>query len=201
MERILMKLYYSPGACSMAVHIMLKELKINTEYEAVDLKTHKTREGEDFNRINPKGYVPALVLDGNRGLLTEATAVLLYVSELKPVGDFNRYRLVESLSHLATEVHKNFGPLFSPTVPSEIAKLFKEKLSKQFALLDKQLGEHEYLLDGVFGAPDAYLFTMLHWCPKLGMDLALYKNLTAFVKRVEARPSVVAAMKEEGLTK
>jgi glutathione S-transferase len=195
-----MKLYYSPGACSLAAHIMLKELGINSDYESVDLKTHQTQKGEDYYKVNPKGYVPALIRDGGE-MLTEATAVLYYLSEQKPSRKIDRIKLIESLTFLATEVHKNFGPLFSPNTPQETVKACKDKLAKRFEYLDKQLAGRDYLLGPEFSAADAYLFTMLNWSGKLNVDLSPHKNLNEFIKRIGPRPAVQAAMKEEGLAK
>ncbi len=195
-----MKLYYSPGACSMAPHIILKELGIESELEAVDLKTHKTQSGEDYYRVNPKGYVPALVRDDG-DMLTEATAVLYFLSEQKPTPGVDRIRLVEWLTFLATEVHKNFSPLFSPATPREAVVLLKEKLASRFELIDRELIQRRFLLGSEFTGADAYLYTMLNWCPKLGVDIDKFKNLEAFSKRVAKRPSVQEALEEEGLAK
>jgi glutathione S-transferase len=195
-----MKLYYSPGACSMAPHIILKELGIESELESVDLKTHKTETGEDYYRVNPKGYVPALIR-GEGDMLTEASAVLYYLSEQKPSPGVDRIKLIEWLTFLATEVHKNFAPLFSPSTAQETVKTCKNKLAQRFDLLDRELIQKPYLLGNEFTGADAYLYTMLNWCPKLGVDIGPFKNLEAFSKRVAKRPSVQEALEEEGLAK
>jgi glutathione S-transferase len=193
-----MRLFYAPGACSMASHIMLRELGIDCEYESVDLKTHKTEKGIDFYQINPKGYVPALVLDKG-GVLTEGTAVLLYISELKSTGNTDRYRLVEWLVFIATELHKNFSPLFYPNSSADLIKSSKDKLGKWFMFVDKNLSNRQFLLDSGFSAADAYLFTILNWCSSLGVDLTSCKNLDTYIKNIQSRPSVQQVLKEEGL--
>jgi glutathione S-transferase len=196
-----MKLYYSPGACSMASHIMLHELGMKAEYEAVDLRAHKTKSGKDFYTINAKGYVPALEME-NGELLTESSAVLFYLSDLQPKPFLKgtvRYRLIEWCVFISTELHKTLGALFQKPA-EDIVKSTKEKFAKRLDLVEKHLAGRDFLLPE-FSAADAYLFTVLNWTPGFQIDLAPWKNTSAFVERVKSRPSVQQTMKDEGLLK
>ncbi|MGH7840754.1 MAG: glutathione transferase GstA [Candidatus Binataceae bacterium] len=201
-----MKLFYSPGACSLSPHIVLKEAGINCELEQVDLKTKKTKGGADFNAINPKGYVPTLVLDNGK-TLTEGPAIVQYLADLKPAsglapaaGTFERYRLQEALNFISTELHKGFSPLFNPATPDETRKSAVAAVSGRFAAIDRDLGKGgPFLLGSQFTVADAYLFVMTTWTSYVKIDLGQWPNVKAYSGRVAARPKVQEALKEEGL--
>jgi len=196
-----MKLYYSPAACSMASHILLNEWNIPHTTESVDLKTHKTSKGEDFYKINPKGYVPALTLD-NGHTLTENIAILSYLSDSKGALKGDRYQFLEWLAFISTELHKGIGSLFGyPNGPEEVVKSIKDKVAKRLQWLDIQLVGKEFVFDNAFSAADAYLVTVLNWCHKLKIDLNLYKNINDYQKRMMARPSIQKTLQQEGLVK
>ena len=199
-----MKLYYSPGACSLASHITLKELGLPFEAVAVDLAKKTTSSGADFNAINPKGYVPALELDDGQ-ILTEGTAILQYLADLKPAAglapppaSFERYRLQEWLGFINSEVHKSFSPLFNPATPEATRENAKALLARRFQFIANALPAREYLL-GRFTVADAYLYTVLSWAPKLGVDLASFPALVAYHARIGERAAVKAARAAEGL--
>jgi glutathione S-transferase len=201
-----MKLYYSPGACSLSPHIVAEEAGIALDLEKVDLKTHKTENGEDFYAVNPKGYVPALKLD-NGTVLAEGVAIVQYLADQKPAshlapecGTLERYKLQEWLTFINSEIHKTFSPLFA--TPSEDVKAeAKAKLAKRFDYVNKELTGKDFLLGANFTAADAYFFVMLTWANHMKVDLAPYSNLHTFFAKVFARPKVHAAMKAEGLVK
>lgn len=200
-----MKLYYLKGACSLATYICLLEAGQKFEAYEVDRATKKTADGKDFNSINPKGYVPALVLD-NGEVLTENVAVLSYVASLDksgklgPVpGSFEHYRLIEWLTFITTEVHKNFGPMFRPGATDEFKAVFKENLARRFAYIEARLGDKPFLTGENFTPADAYLYVTLSWRDYLGVDISAFPKLTAFFERVRARPAVQQARKDEGL--
>ena len=200
-----MKLYYSPGACSLAPHIVALEAGIPLQIEKVDLRAKKTESGADFVAINPKGYVPALVLDDGE-VLTEGVAVSQYLADRKPesglaapAGSLGRYRLQEMLTYLNSELHKNYSPLFNPASPPELRAEKVAALQKRYALIEAQLQGRSYLFGEQFTAADAYLFVVTNWAFKLKVDLSAFPQLQAFHKRVSARPAVQAAMKAEGL--
>ncbi len=202
-----MKLYYSPGACSLSVHIALQEAGLPYDLEAVDLKAKKTKGGTDYLTINPKGSVPALALDDG-GVLTEAANVVQYVADKAPgtklapaAGSKERYRMMEWLNYIATELHKGFSPLFKPNTPDAYKTIVKENLAKQFAYLDKQLAGRNYLMGENFTVADGYLFTILNWSNHHQIDLGAYPNVKAFMARVSARPKVQEVLKSEGLIK
>jgi glutathione S-transferase len=197
-----MKLYYSPSACSMASHIILNELGLNYDLEAVDLKTHITAKGENFYNINPKGYVPALMLD-NGQVLTEGVSILIYLTELKSSKEkVLDYKQLEWLVFIATELHKSIGSLFGyKDAPEEIIKGIKDKVAKRLDYMDRNLAKKEFVYGNAFGPADAYLYTVLNWCPHLGIDLDPWKNISAFVKRIQERPSVQKTLRQEGLLK
>lgn len=200
-----MKLYFSPGACSLTTHIILQELGMPFESEAVNLKTKETRSGKDFLKINPKGQVPTLVLD-NGDVLTENLAILVYLAEkmhadslLPPVGNFERYRVLEWLVFVTTELHKGFGPFFNPNISHEAKEeIFKPLLKKKFQWVEDQLKDKPYLLGETFRLPDAYLFVVLTWLPVVKIPLADFPNLSAYYERLKERDSVQKALKEEG---
>lgn len=200
-----MKLYYSPGACSLAPHIVASEAGLALQFEKVDLRTKKTKTGADFGAINPKGYVPALLLDDGE-LLTEGVAVSQYLADRKPesglapaAGSLARYRLQEMLTYVSSELHKNYGPLFNPASAPELRAEKVAALQKRYALIEKQLQGRSYLFGEHFTAADAYLFVVTSWAPKLKVDLSAFPNLTAFQARVAARPAVQTALRAEGL--
>lgn len=193
-----MKLYYAPGACSLADHIVAAEGGLKLDLEKVDLKSHTTESGADFMAINPKGYVPALVLDDG-SLLTENVALLAYLGDragLMPDG-IGRYRVLEWIGFLNSEVHKSFGPLFH-NAPQGEAEKARARIRNRLALVEKDMAG-DYLMGGRFTPPDAYLFVMLRWCEKMGVDLSGLPRILALKARMEARPGVMQALKEEGL--
>ncbi|RQW77549.1 MAG: glutathione transferase GstA [Methylococcus sp.] len=200
-----MKFYYTPGACSLASHIVLREAGYGFGLVKVDLATHKTEHGDDFLAINPKGYVPALqFLDGS--VLTENQVILQYLADHKPqaglapeTGTMARYRLMEWLAFIATELHKGFGPLWNPNAPTETRQAALDQLSKRFDFVEKELGNQHYLTGEHFTIVDAYLFTVLSWCAYHHIDLSPWPRLAAFQKRVAERPAVAAALHAEGL--
>ncbi len=194
-----MKLYYSPGACSLAPHILLQESKAKYTLEKVDLKTKITEKGEDFKKINPKGYVPTLQLD-NGEVLTEGPAIMQYIADQAPTsklapaaGTMARYRLQEWLNFITSEIHKGFSPLFNPAVPDAYKIMVKENLGKRFDYLSEKLTKNNFLMGNDFTAPDAYLYTTLTWAGYVGIDLNRWPSLQAFVKQVGDRPAVKAA--------
>jgi glutathione S-transferase len=202
-----MKLYYAPGACSLAPHIVAREAGLPLRLEKVDLAARRTETGEDFAAINPKGYVPALRLEDDE-VLTEAAVLVQVVADRAPAaglvpphGTIERYRLQEWLNFIATELHKGFGPLWYPKTPAETREAAKAKLASRFAFLDGHFAGRAYLTGDAFSAADAYLFTILNWAGAHKLDLAPYGNLTAYVARVAARPAVQEAMRAEGLLK
>ena len=201
-----MKLYYSPGACSLAPHIVAHEAGIPLELVRVDTKTRKTADGEDFLAINPKGYVPALRLDDG-GILTEGPVVAQYLADRKPesglmpaAGTLERYRVQEMMGFINSEIHKAYSPLFGPIAP-EAREERVQDLMKRYALVEKHLEGREWLAGDRFSPADAYLFVVTQWARYLKIDLAAFPNLLAFQKRVGDRPAVRAAMKAEGLLK
>jgi glutathione S-transferase len=194
-----MKLYYAPGACSLAGHITATEGGLPLSLVKVDLRTHKTETGQDFFALNAKGYVPALGLEDG-GLLTENAAILPFLGDKTgsmPDG-MNRYRALEWIGYIGTELHKNFGPLFG--APSdEVKAKAKAAIQKRLALVEERL-TGDYLLGAKFSPPDAYLFVILRWCAGMGVDISGLPRLIAFKARMEQRKGVQQALKEEGLS-
>jgi glutathione S-transferase len=202
-----MKLYYSPGACSLSPHIALREAGLTVELVKVDLGSKKLDDGSDYLLINPKGYVPAVQLP-NGELLTEGPAIVQYVadqnadSRLAPkAGTLERYRLQEWLTFIGTEIHKNFSPLFNKASSADVKAAAVATLEKRFAYVSDQLGSKHYLLGDQFTVADGYLFTVVNWTKFVGLDLNKWPVLAAFHARVAARPKVQEALKAEGLTK
>lgn len=202
-----MKLYYSPGACSLSPHIALHEAGLAHDLVKVDLRAKKTEAGDDFAAINPKGQVPALLLD-NGELLTEGPVIVQAIADqaaarnLAPaVGSPERYRLQEWLNFITTELHKNFSPLFNPAIPDDVKNFFRERIMGKFKYADGKLAGQDYLMGQQFTVADGYLFVMLRWAEAHKFDLSGFQNLMAFKDRVAARPNVQAAMKMEGLIK
>jgi len=202
-----MKLYYSPGACSLSPHIVLNEAGLAFERVKTDTKTKTTDGGGDFWKINPLGYVPVLELDdGTR--LTEGPAIVQYIADqvpekklAPPNGTFERTQLQRWLNFVSSELHKGFSPLFNPTMPEEAKKIFRDRLGTRFAYADKHLAGNEYLMGKEFSVADAYLFTISNWAARVDVDLSPHANVLAYRKRVGARAAVQAALKAEGLTK
>lgn len=202
-----MDLYYSPGACSLASHIALNEVGAKFGIVKVNLKDKITEDGRDFNAINPKGYVPALLLDGGE-LLTENTALLGYIGELDPktrlipkAGTVGNLRVREWLGYINSELHKQCGPLFRPGTPEATIQFQHELLARRLAYVDKALQGKSYLTGEDFTVADSYLFTVLSWAGRLQLDLAPWPNLRSFIERVKARPAVQSALGAEGLLK
>ncbi len=202
-----MKLYYSPGACSLSPHIVLREAGLAFEPVLASTKTHKLQDGSDFYAINPKGYVPVLELD-NGERLTEGPAIVQYLADLAPAknlapanGTFARSRLQEWLNFTTSEIHKTYSPLFNPAVPEEYKTMAKAKLADRYRWVDSQLEGKSYLMGNSFSVADAYLFTVTNWAKAVGLDISALKNLGAWMARVAARPAVQEAMKAEGLLK
>ena len=200
-----MKLFYTPGACSLSPHIVLREASLPVTMEKVDLKTKKTEKGLDFTTINSKGSVPALQLDDGR-VLTEGPAVVQYLADQKPdlglaprAGSFERYQLIELLNYITSELHKGYSPLFNPSISADWKTAALANLDKQFQWLTHYIGNKNYLMGNTFTVADAYLFTVLSWSSQVGVDLAKYHVLTAYLARVGHRPKVQAALKAEGL--
>ena len=202
-----MKLYYSPGACSLSPHIVARELGLPVRMQKIDNKAKTVDGGGDYWQVNGKGYVPALQLDDGQ-VLTEGPAIVQYLADRKPEaglapknGTPERYRLQEWLNFLTAEIHKSFSPLFRPNTPEEYKAISKENLGKRFDWLDKQLAGKDFLMGKQFSVADAYLFVLLGWNKPLGIDLSRWPNLSAYHARVAARPKVKEAMMAEGLIK
>lgn len=202
-----MKLYFSPGACSLSPHIILRELGMTFDTERVDLSTKKTASGGDFLAINPKGYIPTLVLD-NGEILTEGPAMLQYLADHKPEaglspaqGSMERFRLIEALNFISTELHKGFSPQFNPVLDANAKSILMATLKKRIAYVDEVLSKQEYFLGNAFSLADAYLFTVLGWAKYVHLSLEPYTHVTAYMERIAQRPTVHAAMVAEGLLK
>ena len=202
-----MKLYISPGACSLSPHIVVSEAGINVELEKVNLAEHKTASGQDYMTINPKGYVPALRLDDG-SVLTEGPAIVQYLADQKPgsglippAGSIDRYRVQEWLHFIGTELHKSFGALFNKATPDATKETAKANITKRLAYLNDRLAGKQYLMGSTFTVADAYAFTIVNWTNFVGIDLKPYPNLAAYMARVAARPTVLETLKSEGLAK
>ncbi len=202
-----MRLYYSPGACSLSPHIVAREAGIPIELVKVDLKSHRLDDGADYTRINGKGYVPALALDDGT-LLTEGPAIVQYLADRAPAaglapanGTIERYRLQEWLNFLTAELHKSFSPLFKPAAAEGWKEAARDNIARRFDWIAERLGPEAYLTGGQFTVADAYLFTLLNWCQWTGVDLARWPALKAYHARVAARPKVQEALRAEGLVK
>lgn len=200
-----MKLYYSPGACSLAPHITLNELGQPYDLEKVDLAAKKTAAGDDFHDVNSKGQVPTLEF-GTGERLTEVSTILQYLvdkaknTELLPAfGTMDRYRAMEALNFVASELHKGIGGLFNPAMPDEGKKAIIARVNRHLAWLDKQLASKPYLLGDSYSVADAYAFTVLGWTKLVNIDLSPYAHIVAYLDRVGQRPAVQAALKKEGL--
>jgi glutathione S-transferase len=186
-----MKLYFSPGACSLSPHIVLRETDANFDLEQVNNQEKKTKTGKDYWTVNPKGQVPCLELD-NGDRLTEGPVIVQYVADQKAAaglagaaGTMERYRIQEWLNFITSELHKSFGPMFRPTTP--------------FDWIDKQLAGKQYLMGDKFSVADAYMFTVLRWSPRVNIDSSKWPNIKVYMDRIAARPKVQEALKAEGL--
>ena len=202
-----MKLYYSPGACSLSPHIALSEAGIPYELVKVDLRAKKLENGDDFWKVNPKGQVPALALDTGE-LVTEGPVIVQMIADsvpakhLAPARDSaERYKLQEWLAYINGELHKNIGPLFNPALSDEAKAIFKERAMGKFKYIDGQLAGRDYLLGNHFTVADGYLYTMLRWADGMKFDLSGLANLLAYKDRIAARPKVQEALVKEGLVK
>jgi len=202
-----MKLYFSPGACSLSPHIVMSEAGIKTELVKVNTKTHTLADGSDFYAINAKGYVPVLELDGGQRL-TEGPAIVQYLADQRPAsglipaaGSFERYQVQEWLNFITTELHKQFGPLFAATTPEAYKAFLVDKIGGRFDWLSERLQGKDYLMGKQFTVADAYLYTILRWTPRVAIDLAKWPLLAAYMARVDARPKVQEALVAEGLVK
>lgn len=202
-----MKLYYSPGACSLSPHIVLCEAGLQHELIKVDLKTKRTQHGDDFLAINPKGYVPTLVTDEGE-VLTEGPAIVQYVADRVPEkklapawGSFERYRLQEWLTFTGTELHKNFSPVYVPTSPPEWKAVARALLERRLDAAGRLLGDRAYTVGDAFSVADAYLFTVLGWMRLIDIDIARWPNLADFHGRIGQRPAVLKVMRDEGLVR
>jgi glutathione S-transferase len=202
-----MKLYFSPGACSLCTHIALHESGLDFEPVLASTKTHRLADGTDYHSINPLGYVPLLELaDGTR--LTEVAAILQYIADqipashlAPPAGTLARYQLMAWLNFVATELHKGFSPLFSKDTPDNYKPITKEHLMQRLAWVDAQLQDRPFLMGETFSVADLYLFNISNWAHLVGLKLTDFSNLLAFRTRVGERPAVRAAMRAEGLLK
>lgn len=202
-----MKLYFSPGACSMAPHIVLREAGYRFDLDKVDHATKRTAAGEDFTKVNPNGYVPALRLDDGQ-VLTEGAAIMQYLADRKPesglapkAGTMERYRLMEWLNFISSEVHKTLGALFNPQITPEWRDSHIALFGRRCDRLVRALGNKPYLMGDQFSVADAYLFTVLSWSGHLKVDMGKWPTLKDYMERVNARPAVKEAMRAEGLIK
>ena len=202
-----MKLYYSPGACSLSPHIALLEAGLPHDLVKVDLRAKKLENGDDYLKVNPKGQVPALALDSGE-LVTEGPVIVQMIADrasgknLAPARDSTeRYQLLEWLNFITSELHKNFGPMFSPVLADDAKAFFKDRVMGKFKYVDSQLAGRDYVMGKQFTVADAYLFTMLNWAERLKFDISGLPNLVAYKARVGARPKVQEALTKEGLMK
>ena len=200
-----MKLYYSSGACSLASHIALHESGLPFVIDKLNVPTKTTASGEDFMRINPKGYVPTIQLDDGN-VLTEGAVILQYIADQSPTsglapqqGSMERYHLQEWLNFIAAEIHKSYSPLFNKTASEDIKSNARNMLNKRLPLVEMRLADHPYLMGDSFTVADAYLFVVLSWSAMVGFDLSAYPKIKDYLASIGKRPAVLAAMKAEGL--
>lgn len=200
-----MKLFYSPGACSLSPHIVLNELDLPYTVEKVDLKNHTTASGADFYTINAKGYVPALQLN-NGEVLTEGPAIIQYLADQKPqvnllppAGSLERARVQEWLNFIGTELHKTLAALFNPSISAEAKSKTIDTFGKRLGFVEQALQGRDFLTGNSFSAADAYLFTIVNWAPMLNIDISPWPTVAEFQKRVASRPAVQKTLKAEGL--
>jgi glutathione S-transferase len=202
-----LKLYFSPGACSLSPHIVLHEAGLPFTAVLASTKTHKLADGTDYYTINPKGYVPLLELDDGQRL-SEGPVIVQYIADQAPAknlapaaGTMARYRVMEWLNFTTSELHKSFSPLFNPAMPEEGKAVYRAKLADRFKWVNEQLEGKQFLMGDQFTVADAYLFTVANWCKHVGVDISGFAQLGAYMTRVAARPAVQAALKAEGLIK
>ncbi|GAB1440511.1 glutathione transferase GstA [Providencia sp.] len=200
-----MKLYYTPGACSLSPHIILRETGLDFTIERVNIKEKKTEKGEDFLAINPKGQVPILILD-NGDQLTEGAVIVQYLADQKPdrnlialPGSIKRYHQMESLNFISTELHKSFSLLFSPSTPEEYKETVRKTLFNKFKYVDDVLSKQAFFAGDSFSVADAYLFTITGWAKHVGLDLSSLTHLQDHYAKIAKRPNVQDALKAEGL--
>ncbi|MEZ5565655.1 MAG: glutathione transferase GstA [Gammaproteobacteria bacterium] len=200
-----MKLYFSPGACSLASHIALLEAGLPFEAVKVDMRTRTTTDGQEFTAINPKGYVPALELSDGE-ILSEGSAILQYIADQKPekalappAGTLPRYRLMEWLNFITSELHKGFGPLLRPGASEDAKATSRDRLGQRLAYVANHLASRQYLVGDHFTVADAYLYTVLTWTRPAGIDLSSWPVLAAYRERIQQRTAVMAARTAEGL--
>lgn len=198
-----MKLYYSPGTCALVVRIIMNELNLDSEFESVDLKTKKTQNGKDFYSVNPKGVVPALDL-GTGEILTENSVILQYLADsnkawqlLPEVNNLNRYRVLEWLNFISSDLHKTFYPLFSPKVTQDLKDFFVPLIKDKFKYLNQKLETSPYLHGDAFTLPDAYLFVVIRWTFYLKIDISELTAITAYFEKLSKRPSIIKSLKED----
>lgn len=201
-----MKLYYSPGVCSLAPHIALREAGLDFTLEKVDAASKRTDAGRDFLTVNPNGYVPALEIESGV-ILTEGPAIMQYIADqapsarlIPPAGSIERYRLLEWLNFITSEIHKSFTPLFKPGTPAETMGSFRNLLAARFDHVERHLAQRDYLLDGSFSIADAYLFVTTGWSGFVDIDLQKWPSIMEFRKRISTRPAVKAALRAEGMS-
>lgn len=199
-----MKLYYSPGACALTIHVLLNDIAVPYQLVRVDLKQHQTEDGQDYWRINPKGYVPLLALDSGEPI-SELPAIAQYLAEsqqsyrLFPEKGLAKIRVVEWLAFIGSEIHKNFAPLFNADASAEAKKTAKKKLMQRFEYVNQQLAEQDYLTGEQISIADIYLFVLLRWTEKMHMDLSEFADLKALQENVRQYPAVQKSLLEEGL--
>lgn len=200
-----MKLYYKPGACSLAPHIVAQEVGISLELVKVDLAAKRTEQGQDYLQINPNGYVPALALDDGQ-VLTEVSVVVQYLADqapdsglIPPAGTLARYRVQQALAFISTELHKNFGPFFRPGVPDQTKDAARELLTRRIGYIETQLADKAFIAGDAFTVADAYLWTVLGWTRYVKFDLSAYPNVQRWQAAVAQRPAVQQTLKAEGL--
>lgn len=201
-----MKLYYFPGACSLAADLALREAGLKFDMEKIDLMgDRKTSDGRDFASINPKGYVPALELDSG-DVLTECGVILQYIADqapdaglAPPAGSIDRYRMMEWIHYISTELHKNFGPLFNPAASEEAKAAAKEMIGKRLDYMNEHLAGKDYLLGSNFTVADCYMAAVLGWCQHLQLDLSPWPNIGAYAGRIMGRPAMQETLQAEGL--
>ena len=202
-----MKLYYAPGACSLAPHIVAREAGLNIELDQLDWASMKTASGEDFLKVNPKGYVPALRLDDGN-LFTETGVLIQYLADQNPAaglipaaGTMERYRVMEAINFISTELHKGFGPLWNKANSADVHAAAKKQLAKRFDYLETVFTKQPFLTGNHFTVADAYLFTILNWTNFHAIDVAPWPKVKDFMARIAVRPTVQEALKAEGLIK
>lgn len=202
-----MKLYYAPGACSLAPHIVAREAGLNIELDQLNWADMKTASGENFLEVNPKGYIPTLRLDDG-SLFTETGVLIQYLADQKPeaglipkAGTMERYRVMEAINFISSELHKGFGPLWNKANPKEVLDATRKQLAKRFGYLESVFSKTPFITGNNFTVADAYLFTILNWTNVHSVDLTPFPKVKDFMARVSARPKVQEALKAEGLIK